>query len=208
MQENTIQCPFRIIIDTAEGHPYTFQGIKADAAKKNRVYIVETERRCLGRFPFSYADYSILGGEGRCHIERKSMDDAIGTILGFGPGERRERFESELENLAGIEAGLVVVECSFMELIANAPGYDAIDCARRYGKKSVSHNAKSLSRSVLAFMDEYKVPWLFCDDRRMAEIHAFRWLERWWRKQREKEKAEEKAAKRQLAFVGEGVQVA
>ena len=90
----------------------------------------------------------------------------------------------------------MVVECSFTDLIANAP---------EYGKRTKGQNAKALSRSVIAFMQDYKVPWLFCDGRRMAEIQAFRWLERWWKKQREKEKAEQKAVKKQAEFLGEVV---
>jgi len=90
--ENTIACPFKILIDSAEQSPLSFAGMNAGAAKRNRTYLVETEWRSLGRFPHSYGDYSVISdtisGMKRCHVERKSMSDAQGTILGFGDGER------------------------------------------------------------------------------------------------------------------------
>ncbi len=189
--------PFSILVDSAEAQPFTFQGLKTDAshpAGGNRPLIVPTEWQALGRHPDSLGDYSLVGGLGRCHIERKSMADAQSTILGWDG--RRERFERELQNLSEIECGVVVVECSFTDLLANAP---------EYGKRSKAGNAKALSRSVIAFMQDYRVPWMFCDGRRMAEIQAFRWLERWWKKQREREKAEERAGRKQAEFVGEVV---
>lgn len=184
--------PFTVYVDSAEQQPFTFQGIKGDAENKNRPLIIPTEWKPLGRHPDSLGDYSLSGGVGRCHIERKSMEDAQSTILGWNG--RRERFERELENLSAIECGVVIVECSFTDLISKAP---------QYGKRTTGQNAKALSRSIVAFMQDYSVPWLFCDGRRVAEIHAFRWLERWWKKQREKEKQEQKALKKQLEFVGD-----
>lgn len=175
-------CPFVVVVDTAEQEPFTFQGLKTDAADGSRPLIIPTERHELGRHPHGLGDYSLDTGRGRCNVERKSMDDAHGTILGFGDG-RRKRFEQELANLAGIEAGLVVVECSFAELINRAPVW---------GKRTATQNAKALHRSIVAFQQDYRVAWAFCDSRRMAEVTTFRWLERWHRKQFEAAKADEK----------------
>ena len=104
-------------------------------------------------------------------IERKSLDDAHGAFLGWG--RRRERFELELENLASFDCAAVVVECSFATLISGAPSR---------GKKTRGENAKILHRQILAWQQDYRVPWHFCDDRRLAEITAFRILERFWKK--------------------------
>jgi len=194
--------PFTILIDSAEQQPFTFQGIKTDAADGSRKLIVPTEWKCLGRHPNSLGDYSVVGGEGRCHVERKSMEDAQGTILGWDG--RRERLKSELQNLSEIRCGVVIVECSFAAMLANAPGCDASDSYRRRGTKTVSQNAKALHRSVIAFLQDYHVPWIFSGSRRMAEIDTFRWLERWWKKQREAEKQEQKRQKKkQLELVDE-----
>jgi hypothetical protein len=181
----TIPCPFLILIDSAEQQPFSFTNLRADAAKDHATFDVRTKWLSLGRHPTSLGDYSLEGGRGRCHVERKSMDDAHGTFLGWAGG-RRERFESELANLSQIECGLVVVECSLAELINRAP---------QWGTKTAAENAKSLHRSILAWQQDYRVPWAFCDSRRLAEITTFRWLERWWRKQREAERAAAKKAK-------------
>ncbi len=182
-------CPFTVLIDSAEQHPFAFLGMKTDAAGGNeagpRPLIVPTERQALGRYPDSLGDYSLDTGLGRCHVERKSMEDAHSTFLGWArKGEdvgRRDRFEQELARLSDIEAGLVVVECSFADLVRFAP---------QYGRRTAQQNAKALFRSVLAWQQDYAVSWLFAESRDMAEKATFRWLERWDRKNREKVKAE------------------
>lgn len=159
--------PFTVLIDAQEKQPFTFKGMLADGT--DAPLIVQTEWKSLGE---SWGDYSLAGYEGRCHVERKSADDAAGTILGWG--DRRERFERELERLAGIDCAAVVVECTLATLLGQVP-------AR--GKKSIDENRKILFRQVLAWLQDYRVPWLFCDSRRMAEVATFRILDRYWRKQ-------------------------
>lgn len=179
-----VLCPFVVLIDTAEQHPFSFQGMRSS---DDRPLIVNTEFRSLGRFPDSLGDYSLDTGVGRCHVERKSMEDAHGTFLGWTKkGEdvgRRDRFESELEKLSEMEAGLVIIECSFTDLIRLAP---------QYGRRSAQQNAKTLHRSIIAWNQDFAVNWLFCDGRRVAEQTTFQWLERWDRKDREERKREEK----------------
>jgi hypothetical protein len=179
-----IVVPFTVIVDSAEQDSFTFQGLRADADQQARPLIVPTERRALGRHPDSLGDYSLDSGIGRCHVERKSMEDAHGTILGWDG--RRDRFEVELENLARMEAGLVVVECSFADLLRHAP-------AR---KNPAAVNAKIIQRSILAWMRRYHVPWCFSDSRRMAEINTFRFLEGWHRDESDRLKAAEVIASR------------
>ena len=100
------------------------------------------------------------------------MEDCQSTILGFNDGHRA-RFESELTNLSKIESPLVLVECSLEDLLKNAP---------QYGKKTPQQNAKILFRSILAYQQDCKVPWLFCDGRGLAEQAAYWFLHRWWEK--------------------------
>jgi len=169
-----------ILVDTYEQHPWTFDGIRGDADVGGRVIHVRTTRRTLGP---GWGDYSLDGFDGRCHLERKSVEDAHGTILGWG--ERRERFVRELENLAGIECSAVVVECSLHHLISNAPSH---------GRKSSAENAKILLRQILAWQQDFRVPWVFCDGRRFAEIAAYRILERFWRNATKEEKEAKKRA--------------
>lgn len=181
--------PLVILIDSMEQHPFSFDGIKIDASEmksaQRRAYEsgqwdgcieVETKFKGLGA---SNGDYSLEGFEGRCHIERKSTEDCHGTVLGWG--ERRERFVRELENLSSMESAAVVVECSFGELLALAP---------EHGKKSSAENRKILFRQILSWQQRYKVPWIFCDSRRMAEIVTYRWLEKFYRNQTQELKKE------------------
>lgn len=163
---------FTILIDTAEQHAYSFMGLRADADRDYEPIAVNVDYTCLGRHPDSLGDYSLVGGIGRCHIERKSMDDAHSTILGFA-GDRRQRFENELANLSRIEAPLVLVECSLESLLVHAP---------QWGKKTQQQNAKTLFRSILAYQQDYRVPWMFAGSRLLAEQSAYWFLRRFWAK--------------------------
>ena len=175
-----------ILIDSMEQHPFAFTGIKLDLCQMNAsqkrafeagqwdgCFDAETKFKALGA---SNGDYSLEGFEGRCHVERKSLEDCHGTVLGWG--ERRERFKRELQNLAAMEAGAVVVECSFGELLAQAP---------EHGKKTAAENRKILFRQIISWQQRYRVPWIFCDSRRMAELVTYRWLQKFFESHVEKE---------------------
>jgi DNA excision repair protein ERCC-4 len=58
-------------------------------------------------------DYSIVGHESDIALERKSLDDFVGSIT-FG----RERFWRELEKLAALRCKAVVVEASIGDVLA------------------------------------------------------------------------------------------
>ena len=182
----SVICPFTICIDVQEKQPFSFTGLAADADHDRALIEVPTVWKSLGA---SHGDYSIEGLESEIAIERKSLEDAHGTLLGWG--DRRERFQRELETLAAMPCSAVVVECDFHELIATAP---------QFGVKSASQNAKSLFRTVLAWGVRYRVPWFWCRDRRMAEIVTFRVLEGYWRHKQEAERREKKVEK-QLALL-------
>lgn len=192
-KDRGVICPFTVLIDSAEQSPFTFQTLRTDADQGNRPLIVPVKYQSLGRHPDSLGDYSLdstIGGVGRCHVERKSMADAHSTFLGWArKGEdigRRDRFERELELLSEMEAGLVVVECSFTQLVAAAP---------QYGVRTAAQNAKALHRSVLSWMRKYRVQWIFADDRRMAEKSTFHWLRQWYEAGMELRKVEAKREK-------------
>jgi hypothetical protein len=175
--------PFTILIDTAETHPFEFLNIHGFKGRPNwsEELIVSTKWQCLGRYPNSLGDYAIEGMESRCHIERKSVEDAQSTVLGWeSQHERneelsglRDRFEKELENLEKVEAALVVVEGSLGHCLETMP---------EWGDKDSALNAKIFYRSVLAYMQDYRVNWLFADGRRLAEIATYRFLERFWKR--------------------------
>ena len=165
--DQAVVCPFRIICDSREQQPFAFKGMRSDSDQAGRPMLVQTVTASLGD---ALGDYAIDGLWHHCHVERKSQSDAHGTILGWG--ERRKQFQETLSNLAELPSSAVVIECTMGELIRSAPSR---------GKKSAGDNAKILHRQVMAWMDDYRVPWLFCDNRRLAEITTFRWLYRYWR---------------------------
>lgn len=180
-QDRSVVCPFTVIVDSQEKYPYEFAGFLTDDG--SRPIIVTQEVRSLGA---SHGDYSMIGFEGECHVERKSIEDARSTILGWG--DRRERFESTLEFLSQVWMSAVVVEAPFHELIASAESR---------GKKSAKENQRILFRQVIAWQIDYQVPWVFCQDRRMAELATFRIMRRCFAKRMELEKqAFQKAQKK------------
>lgn len=197
-QDRGAICPFVIYVDPAEQLPFAFQGMRCDANEDHRPLVVHSERRALGRADSSLGDYSTDTGMGRCHIERKSIADLQSTLLGFrstdGRLSRRERFERELQNLSEIQAGLVIIEGGFNDLLTDAPDTDF---------RQKQENAKILNRSVLSLMQSYRVQWHFAGTRRLAEIFAFRWLYRFHEKQVEAAKLESKRLKKLQAPVSE-----
>src|SRR5574343_1029707 len=174
----TAVAPFTVLVDTAETQPFQFDGICADAADDYAPLIIPTRFTCLGRYPNSTGDYSVCGYASRVGVERKSVDDALGTVLGFADG-RRERFEQELRNLAASEAGAVVVEGSLGDCIRLAP---------EYGKRTAEENGRAVFRSIVAFQQDYKTPIVFCDNRELAQFFTFRFLERFWKNEQRRER--------------------
>lgn len=50
------------------------------------------------------------------------------------------------------------------------------------GTKTIAENRKIFYRSVLSFMQKYRVQWIWSSSRRAAEVDTFRWMEIFWRK--------------------------
>jgi hypothetical protein len=173
-EERSVVAPFTILIDEQEKIPFTFVGLTADAENESRPLIVPTQRKSLGP---SHGDYSLAGHEGRVAIDRKSVDDCISTVLGWG--DRREQFMRTLEYLAGLRVSAIIVEGSFANVLSNAYATN---------NKSASENRKILHRQILAWMQDFRTPWIFCDDRRFAEKTTFQTLRRYHQKFIEKAK--------------------
>lgn len=174
-----VLCPFVILIDVNEGHPFTFQGLFADADRDYRPMIVRTVTCSLGRHPYSLGDYSVGGGLGRVSVERKAIEDVLATVLGWESDYekekelegRRHRFEKELENLQAMESAEVVVEGTLGRCLAST---------EQWGKKTKEENAAIFHRSIIRYKQIFpRVQWAFCDNRRLAEIETFYFLARW-----------------------------
>lgn len=174
-----IVCPFIVAVDTNEGAPWTFQGMVDNAS--GRPIVVRTRYMSLGRHPVGRGDYSIVGLTDEIGIERKSIEDLIGTVLGWqtryekenGIPGRRERFAKEHENLAQLKCSAVIVEGTIEQVL------NSVD---QYGERSVAENRTAINRTFLSWQCiRHRVPWLLFASRRWAEIEAFRLLDLYWR---------------------------
>jgi hypothetical protein len=173
--DRSVMCPFTILIDSQEKLPFTFAGLTADSKDDSRPIIVPTKRQSLGP---SHGDYSIDGHEGQVHIDRKSVDDCIGTVLGWG--DRRDQFQRTLQYLGGCQVSAIVVEGSFGACIK--------ECRETKGKTK-AENQRTFHRQVLAWQQDFAVPWIFCDTTRFAEKTTFQILRRYFKNFIEREKA-------------------
>jgi ERCC4-type nuclease len=148
-----VVCPFVVVIDTREQHPYTFEGIIA----AGRPVEVSTITAAL-----KSGDYSIVGHEDHIAVERKSLQDLYGTLTAG-----RERFERELQRLAEMACSVVVVEASWHE-IADPP----------FPTKT---NPASVVGSILAMQQRFpRTHWLPAGSRPMAEQATYGVLRRFW----------------------------
>lgn len=145
-------CPFTIAIDQREQAPFSFQGITDGGLP----VVVRTFNQHL-----LTGDYSIDGQQHLIAIERKSKEDLYSTLT-----HGRERFLREFERLAEMQFAAVVVEASFGSVTSDPPMFSGA-------------RPKSIYRSIIALQIRYpRIQWIFCDDRRFAEITTFRVLER------------------------------
>jgi ERCC4-type nuclease len=125
--------PVEIIIDTREQKPYTF----------NPALVVPI-RRALPA-----GDYSVAGLELLLAVERKSMDDFVGTVI-----RARERFYRELAKLSRYPRACVVVEGTLADLLA--------------GNYRAHAHPESVFGSALAITVDFGIPVFFCSSRSVA----------------------------------------
>jgi len=122
-----------VVVDTREQEPYVFTSAH-----------VAVVRRALAA-----GDYSLDGHETTIAVERKSLDDYVGSVI-----LDRERFLRELEVLATYKRACVVVEATLEDVIAH-----------RY--RSGAH-PNSVLGATLAIIVDHGVPVYFCGDRQLA----------------------------------------
>jgi len=84
-----------VVIDTREQTPWTSEGLR-----------LQTVRAKLDT-----GDYSIEGLEDRVAIERKSIDDWVGSIMGA-----RKRFYRELDRMRAFDFRCVIIEGSVRDI--------------------------------------------------------------------------------------------
>ena len=149
----------KILVDTREQAPFAFDKYECETVQ--------------GTLPTG--DYSLAGLKDRVAVERKSLDDLIGCLMGAS----RERFERELARAAGLDRFAVVVEAGLQDM---AQG--------RYRSKMQPHAAL---QSVLAFQARYGTAFLWAGNRQGAEYVTFHFLRHYLREARERLNAITKA---------------
>lgn len=164
--DKAVSLPFTILVDSREQHPFTFVGHLADSDQGHRPLLVPVEHTHLGD---SHGDYAIKGMDD-CFIERKSLDDAQGTFLAHG--DRRDAWLATLEFLASIKTAAVIIEATYKRV--------CFDIKAR-GQRSQHTLAVTLHRQVLAWQQDYRVPFIFCDTRRFAEETTLQIMRRHYR---------------------------
>ncbi len=123
----------RVVVDTREQEPYHFDPESVTAT-----------RRALPA-----GDYSLEGWEDQVAVERKTLEDLVGTVI-----RSRKRFHRELERLADLEAACIVVEANLSDMLAE-----------RY--RSGAHPNAVLG-AVLSIVVDFDIPVFFCSDRQSA----------------------------------------
>lgn len=103
-------------------------------------------------------DYSLVGFEHRVAIERKSHGDMWQCVAG-----ERARFERCLERLAALDRAAVVIECSLTEFAVRPARVQRVTPATAVG-------------SCISWMAQYRVPFIWADNRRYAERVTLRFL--------------------------------
>ena len=161
--DTSITEAFTILVDSQEKHPWTFQGF----TENDKPVIQPIKWQSLGP---SHGDYSVAGCEYFVHVERKSIQDALGTFLSHG--ERRDRWIQTLEFLAEIPHGHVVIEGTFGHCVA---------AIQPRGTRSKTALINEFIGSVMSWRHTYGLAIEFYDTRRIAEKISHRLLKRGWK---------------------------
>jgi len=160
--KQVVVCPFTVICDSREQLPYSFDRMPGRTPDE----IIAVPAAVQG---LPSGDYSIQGMEELIAIERKSLDDAYGSVT-WG----RRRFEAEigrLDEMPGFAA--VVIEADWREIVSPAdhrPGWEN------------QTDPRSVVGTINAWSIRYpRVHWLACGSRREAEIRTFQILQAAWK---------------------------
>jgi ERCC4-type nuclease len=172
--------PFTILVDNNEGTPYYFTGLRADASQHFRPLLVQLEKVSLYT-----GDYTIKGYEKLLTVERKTLADLFGTVLGG-----RDRFRDEHERMAEmVKAGgfaCVMIEGSLADALHDPPSHPLMTNDKAERSSLIVH------RVAMSWPQRYGVHWIWASGRRDAEESTYRLLEKFWQHRQEEKRAEAK----------------
>ena len=136
---------FKIVIDTREQAP------------------LPIPRHWYVRGTLKTADYSILGYESAFAIERKSLQDLVGSLT-----HGRARFMREMERLKAFQFKRILVEAPYKSI--NAPCFDFSLAL-----------PKAIRASVAKIETDFGIPFCFADGRKEATHRVLYWAKYWVR---------------------------
>jgi len=125
--------PVTVIVDTREQEPLGFNP-----------ELVTAVRRALPA-----GDYSVAGLEQTVAVERKTLDDFVGTVM-----HARGRFYRELQRLETYTRACIVVEANIADVVA--------------GRYRGEAHPNAVLGSAIAISVDFGVPVFFCSSRQIA----------------------------------------
>lgn len=162
--DNLVVAPFRIVVDTREQLPYQFANVRGG---KGETVVVPTITKTLHS-----GDYSLEGFEDAFSVERKSLEDLVGSVT-----HGRDRFEREIQRLNELPGfACVVIEASWHEILH--PEESDPTWSNRTRPASVVG-------TILAWSIRYpRVHWWPVGTRPECERRVFEVCEMFWKEQR------------------------
>lgn len=143
--------PYTIAIDTREQRPYEWEGLKCQ------------------RVGLPTGDYSLVELP-QAVVERKSLPDMYGCLT-----RGRRRFEDCLGRLSDCLYPLVVIECNISDLLVPFTYVSGGIEHRSLVPPTVAQN------SILSWQARYRVPFLLCGSREVAQRMTLQHLDLMWR---------------------------
>lgn len=135
-----------VTVDTREKWPYLFQDYPVD----------------LVTATLTTGDYSLRGMEDQVCIERKTLNDFVGSIC-----RGRERFERELLRMKAYELGVVIIEASMSDIVA-----------QRYRSKMSSG---AVAQTIFSWANRYGVHFHLANNRKLGEFATYGFLQKFLR---------------------------
>lgn len=144
-----------LVVDSREQAPYSFDGVAPVV---------------VAALPAG--DYSILGCERSFAVERKSLEDLFGTVIGDRP-----RFERELVRLASYDRAFLLVEGTLRDVLDfRSPHWRGLTPAQAAARP------RAVVNSLNTWSIEHGVRVLYADrDRDLCRTLVYRLAERFWR---------------------------
>ena len=96
---------FKILIDSRETKPWTFQGIKPNPP-------------AIKVIGLRTGDYSVEGLSDLVTVERKEVGDLFSSV-----GKNRDRFERELIRMAEFDYACIIIEAEIKQWFINPPSH-------------------------------------------------------------------------------------